>query len=52
MADLVHRIDTKQIRLVLKLPFMFGFRMWLTIRMLVLAGMVSPTTIEITHVGD
>lgn len=52
MADLVHRVDTKQIIVRLKLPFMFGFRMWLTLRILMLAGLVSPTTIEITHVGD
>jgi hypothetical protein len=52
MADRVMTVDTKQIKITLKLPFMFGFRMWLTVRLLKLAGTVSPTTIEITHVGN
>ena len=51
MAGVVS-INTKQIRIVLKLPFMFGFRMWLTVQVLRFAGLVSPATIEITHVGD
>lgn len=52
MADIVHRLDAKKLRLVLRLPFMFGFRMWLTVQILKLAGMVSPATIEITHAVD
>lgn len=51
MSDTV-RVNTKQIVIRLKLPFMFGFRMWATIQLIKLAGLVSPTTIEITHVGD
>lgn len=47
MTTILHRIDTKQIKLVLKLPRMFGFRMWLTIKLIQLAGIVSPATIEI-----
>lgn len=42
-------VDTKQIKLTLRLPFMFGFRMWLTIKVIQLAGLISPTTIEISR---
>lgn len=52
MASTSVRVNTKQIIIRLKMPFMFGFRMWLAIRLIMLAGLVSPTTIEITHVGD
>lgn len=48
MADLVHRLDTKQIRLVLKMPRLFGLRMWLTVQLLRLAGIVSPATIDLS----
>lgn len=53
MADLVHRVDvdTKRIVLTAHLPRMFGIRMWLTIKLLLLAGMVSPTTIRVVQ-GD
>lgn len=46
MATSVHRVDTKQITLTLKMPRAFGFRMWLTIKLLQVAGLVSPVTID------
>lgn len=54
MADLAHRVnvDTKRIVLTAHLPKMFGFRMWLTIKLLLLAGLISPTTIRIVQGDD
>lgn len=49
MTDIIHRLSTKAIIIRFKLPRMFGIRMWLTIKILQLAGIVSPTTIEILH---
>lgn len=46
MASLV-RVDTKQVKLVLRMPRAFGFRMWLTMQALKLAGILSPVTIEV-----
>lgn len=49
MAAIVHRVDMKQVTLVLKMPRLFSARMWLTIRLIRLAALVSPTSIEISH---
>lgn len=48
MATIVHHIDTKQIRLVFRMPRSFGLRMWLMIGLLRLAGLVSPVTIDVS----
>lgn len=47
MATLNHTIDTKQIKLTLSMPRFFGWRMWLTLQVLKLAGWIAPVTIEI-----
>ncbi len=54
MANIVHRVnvDTKRIVLTAHMPRMFGFRMWLTIKLLLLAGLVSPTTIRIVQADE
>jgi hypothetical protein len=36
----------QQITISLRMPPAFGFRMWLTARILALAGIVSPVQIE------
>lgn len=46
MAGLVHRVDTRQVKLVLRMPRLFGFRMWLTIQTIRLAALIAPVTIE------
>lgn len=46
MATLInHPLDTKQIVLTLRMPRFFGARMWLTIKVLQLAGLIAPITI-------
>ena len=47
MAELIHKLDTKSITLRIKLPRLFGFRMWLTKVLLCAAGTVCPATIEV-----
>lgn len=37
----------QQLTISLRMPRAFGFRMWLTARILALAGMVSPVQIEV-----
>jgi len=52
MAELTHRIDTKQIMLRLEMPRLFGFRMWLAMRLLKLVGFVCPLSIAIDTGSD
>lgn len=52
MASLTHPLDTKQITISLKLPRFFGIRMWLTIKVLALAGMIAPFTTVVEVVDD
>lgn len=46
---MIHRIETKHIKLELKLPAAFGFRMRVCILLLRLAALVAPVTIEVTQ---
>lgn len=41
------RVDTKRLVMRVQMPRAFGFRMWLTVRLMKLAGIVSPVTLTI-----
>lgn len=51
MSHATHRIDAKQVVVRLQMPRAFGFRMWLAIKVLRLAGFIAPVTIAI-ETGD
>lgn len=52
IARLTHRVDKAQIRLSILLPHFFGLRMWSTIKLLQLAGLIAPVTIEVEIKDD
>lgn len=52
LTRLTHRVDTAQITLSIKLPRFFGTRMWLTIKLLQLAGLIAPVTVEVEIADD
>ncbi|ALJ14109.1 hypothetical protein [Sphingopyxis macrogoltabida] len=47
MASVIHRVDMKQVKISVKLPRAFGLRIWLTAKLIRLAGLVAPVTIEV-----
>lgn len=48
MAGLNARIPTERIIVTLRLPRGFGFRMWCTVQLLRLAGLIAPVTIVVS----
>lgn len=53
MATLInHPLDTKQIVITIRMPRFFGARMWMTIKVLQLAGLIAPITFEMVIEDD
>lgn len=52
MAEIVHRIDTKKIVLRLEMPRLFGFRLWLSMRLLRLVAYICPLSIGVDMGSD
>lgn len=47
MADMTQRLDTEEITINVKLPYAYGLRMWMTVALVKLAGLIAPVTIEL-----
>lgn len=48
MTELVHRVNTKAIVVHIRVPRSFGVRMWIGTKLLRLAAMALPVTVEVS----